>query len=322
MKIYTYKRNKNKIKIKFFGITVYKEDIVNGFKVKSYLGGIYKLKQDNSLKKYYLFGIQYRVKKYISDELTYLCNQITNKIFKVNQRLITAAAMHTQSFARFKGVFRGKSVVLVAAGPTVKYFKKIPDAIYIGCNRAFLNDNINFDFLFSIDKIGIEKWYEDFFSYRDDKCIKFIGDQNLGEKFQIPENKIPLQNVYRYITDAGLGFDAGFNLDISTSPLKNAASVSVQAMQFILYTQPAKIYLVGIDCTVSQKQYFIGDAVDNASRNEDAKTLDNINVKCWQQIKTFADTYYPDTEIISVNPVRLKGIYKDYYTVDKSLVNF
>ena len=36
-------------------------------------------------------------------------------------------------------------------------------------------------------------------------------------------------------------------------------------------------------------------------------------IKLWLKLKKFAKTYYPDTEIISVNPVGLKGIFKDVY---------
>ena len=31
-------------------------------------------------------------------------------------------------------------------------------------------------------------------------------------------------------------------------------------------------------------------------------------------MKEFAETYYPDTEIISINPVGLKGVFKDEFT--------
>lgn len=33
----------------------------------------------------------------------------------------------------------------------------------------------------------------------------------------------------------------------------------------------------------------------------------------WIMLKKFAETYYPDTKIISVNPVGLKGIFTDLY---------
>lgn len=323
MKIYSYIKNKYNKKLKIFGLTVYQEVLKNGFKVKYYCFGICKTKTNQLEKKYYLLGIQVRVKRYIKPEWLYLFNRITDNIVKqtytFQQRLVTAVSYHTKAFLPYKGIFRGKSIVLVAAGPTVKYFKKIPDAIYVGCNRAFLKEDINFDFLFSIDKAGIDRYYDDFFSYHPDRCIKFIGDQNLGEKFQIPESKIPLSNVYRYVTDANMGVKVNYNLDISSSPLKNCASVSLQAMQFILYTQPKKIYIVGVDCTSATKKYFQGEGFDNTSRGEDCAILDKRNIECWVKLKKFVKTYYPDIEIISVNPVGLKGLFTDIYTCNNEI---
>lgn len=326
MKLYSSKCYDNKKRVRVCGITVYKKDNSHGYAVRKYFGGILKTKRNYQYKKIYLLGIQIYKKEYkfnqfwgfeeLKREIRESEIRIVNRTVYINQRLITAAVWNQKAFAKYRGAFRGKSVVLMGAGPTVNYFEPIKDAIYVGCNRTFLFDNINFDFLFSIDKVGIEKWYDKFFNYRKDSCVKFIGDQNLGEDFQIPENKIPLENVYRYITSAGIEQTAGFSLDISTSPLHNAASVTLQALQFILYTQPAKVYIVGVDCTAGLKQYFKSDGkeFDNTNRGENATNLDALNIKLYGDIKNFADTYYPDTQIISVNPVGLKGIFDDIYT--------
>ena len=64
----------------------------------------------------------------------------------ITQRLITAAKTNHNAFNKFKGAFRGKIVVLIGAGPTVNYFEPIENAIYVGCNRAFLFDRVNFDY--------------------------------------------------------------------------------------------------------------------------------------------------------------------------------
>ena len=37
-------------------------------------------------------------------------------------------------------------------------------------------------------------------------------------------------------------------------------------------------------------------------------------VKGYQEIKKFAEQLYPDTEIISINPVGLKGVFHNMYT--------
>ena len=36
-------------------------------------------------------------------------------------------------------------------------------------------------------------------------------------------------------------------------------------------------------------------------------------VEPWKRLKLFANKLYPGTEIISVNPVGLKGLFKDIY---------
>ncbi len=248
----------------------------------------------------------------LQTNITNLKNELCDMIYHDVHRLIATAELHKQTFAGFRNKFAGKTVVLVGAGPSLNKFKPIKNAIYVGLNRAFLCDKIKkFDYLFSIDKAGIDQIYDKFIEY---DCVKFVGDQNLGPMFQIPEsvvNKIP--NVRRYKTDAG--FTSRFALDIEYMPLGNFNTVSLQAMQFILYTNPAKIYLVGIDC--SSAGHFTDNTkhklkpVDLAARGENLEHLASNAVVFWKMLKEFADMHYPDTEIISVNPVGLRGLFTD-----------
>lgn len=241
-------------------------------------------------------------------DLFYLCE--THNFFAV-KRLIATAELHKKTFAGFRNKFAGKNVVLIGAGPSVNKFKPIKNAIYIGLNRAFLLEKVKFDYLFSIDKAGIFGIYDEFIKY---PCVKFVGDQNLGPQYQIPESVInKIKNVRRYKTDAG--FQSQFATDIESMPLGNFNTVSLQAMQFILYTNPKRVYLVGIDCsgnghfTDNTKKKFKG--FDLASRGENLAQLTNNSIAFWKSLKEFAETYYPDTEIISVNPVGLRGMFKD-----------
>lgn len=240
----------------------------------------------------------------------------------ISQRLLIASIVN-KNFEKFKGIYRGKELVLIAAGPTVNDFEPIKDAIYIGCNRAFLLDKVNFDYLFAIDKVGINNYYESFFNYKKENCIKFVGDQNLGCNYQIPEDVITLDNnTYRYITNAGI--EDGVNeypLDISVFPLLNPPTVSLQAMQFALWTQPSTIYIVGVDCTCATKKHFSGKDTDCSFRNENVENNDDASIKSYKLLKEFAKTYYPNTKIVSVNPIGLKGIFEEVYTksfIDKN----
>ena len=159
--------------------------------------------------------------------------------------------------------------------------------------------------------LGQENYQEGFFKY---DCIKFIGDQNMGPEYQIPQSLgNGDSNVRRYKTSSNFS-PANFALDIDTCALKNSASTSIQAMQFILFTNPKRVYVVGIDCTNSLKQHFVGGAYDNSLRNENVVENDRQHIQAWKDLKVFVNTYYPETEIIVVNPVGLRGIFRDVYT--------
>lgn len=234
------------------------------------------------------------------------------------QRLINTAFLHQKTFSEFKNKFYGKKVVLVGAGPTLNYFEPIEDAIYVGVNRTFLNEKIKFDYLFTIDRAGLEtvdkNYYKEFFSYREDDCIKFVGDQNLGIYFQIPESVIVGRNIRRYKTTAGICSDK-FTLDIESEPLGNFTSVGLQAIQFIMYGNPKEVYLVGFDCNAAKAGHFTGGKNIAFFRGEDLDNTNDLAIWGWKEFKKFRDLYYPNTNIISINPVELKNVFdKDIYT--------
>jgi hypothetical protein len=71
-------------------------------------------------------------------------------------------------------------------------------------------------------------------------------------------------------------------------------------MQFILYTHPEQIFLLGCDCSLN------GHFYDQKQSLEVGPVIEN-----WKRLKRFAQTYYPDTRIISVNPIGLKGVFEE-----------
>lgn len=266
-------------------------------------------------------GLKLKVKRKIEltvNDIQNITNKVRIETIQGVQRSITTALLHQRTFSEFRNKHFNQEIVLIGAGPTLKYFEPFRDKkFYVGCNRAFMYENIKFDYLFTIDKAGLdceeENYYDAFFNYRKNDCIKFVGDQNINEKYQIPESQILKYNVKRYKTTSGYLPDK-FNVEIDSFPLANFATVSLQALQFILYTNPARIYIVGIDCTTSTGKHFIGFDYDSTTRNENACRNDENNIKAYIQFKQFIQMYYPETEIISVNPVGLKGIFKDVYT--------
>lgn len=278
---------------------------------------------NSSDKKYKLItimGLELKIKRrYIKiDDVEQIADKNRIAIIQGVQRSITTALLHQKTFTEFKNKHFNQEVVLIGAGPTLKYFEPFNDnKFYVGCNRAFMREDIKFDYLFSIDKVGLdngkETYYDAFFNYRKGDCVKFIGDQNMNEHFQIPESQILKYDVKRYKTTAPY-LPNNLSVDIDSSPLANFATVSLQALQFILYTNPSKIYIAGIDCTTGTGKHFTGFDYDASVRNENANRNDDNNIQGYKQIKQFVQMYYPETEIISVNPVGLKGIFKDVYT--------
>lgn len=243
---------------------------------------------------------------------------LKNDILEGVQRLINTANLHQKTFKEFKNIFYGKKVVLVGAGPTLNYFEPIEDAIYVGVNRTFLNEKIKFDYLFTIDRAGLDtvdkNYLESFLKYKGNNCIKFIGEQNLGIDYQIPEGCIIGENIRRYKTSAHL-CRYRFTLDIDSEPLGNFASVGLQAIQFIMYGNPKEVYFVGFDCNALQAGHFTGGKNIAFFRNENLENTNDRAISQWKELKIFRNTYYPDTKFISVNPVGLRNVFdEDIYT--------
>lgn len=218
------------------------------------------------------------------------------------------AQLHKNTFSKFKGINKNKCVVIVGRGPTIKKFvPNIKNAVYVGTNNVIKMEKIPIDYLFVQDFHHMPK---------DDinQIINFKGELFLGKFFFpilkenpsvpnwlheicIPEGFFLRPNVHKYV--AGL-FNKFFYPDIDCFPVVDMGSVIFPAVHFAFFTHPQKIYLVGCDCSQ-------GHFDDNTG---DSSPL----VKGWKMIKLFRDIYYPDVEIISINPVGLKGLFKDEYT--------
>ncbi|MCM1324615.1 MAG: hypothetical protein NC218_10875 [Acetobacter sp.] len=308
----------NMKKIKVLGLPYYSQTTHGEIiKTKKYFG-LFKCYQDSWRKKTYVLGVCVKKKKIIEDTQNndiFANRELIYSISRNVQRALTIATLHQKTFGEFRNKHNGQTIALVGAGPSVKFIKPLKNTIYVGLNRAFLLNNICFDYLFSIDKAGLdtgkEQYYEGFLNY---DCIKFMGDQNLGEAFQIPQHIFYQDNKIRRYKTTAKYLPNIFAVDIDTEALANSCSCSIQAMQFILFTNPKKIYIYGIDCNLAIGQHFSGASFNNSSRGENAKSLDTHHIADWRRLKDFVATYYPETEIISVNPVGLKGIFHDVYT--------
>ena len=226
-------------------------------------------------------------------------------------RLVLAAqavrAVHERAFLKYKGCFGGRDVVVVACGPTAAKYKPIPGAVHIGVNSAYRLENVGLDFLFAQDcAADIRRRRKEIVEYSGNACKKFfgiIGEDVCGEgNCTWPESDAIAAGAERYYVREGVPGEPGLiPRDISCNPLTDYQNIVFPALQFALWTNPARICLVGCDCTNSG--YF-----DSSKRN----WLDFDAIFAgYRDIKAFAEKWYPDTKIVSVNPVGLKGFFEE-----------
>jgi len=210
---------------------------------------------------------------------------------------------HQKTFLPYKNIFEGKDIAILATGSSLKNYDPIPNVIHIGVNNAYKFDKVVLDFLFIQDISGLKQEIMSINNYGIKTCQKFYGDVLTIDTSAIPESYLIKYNAKRYYTG---GMFSPFVRDISSCLLPDFGSVVFASLAFALYTNPRKIYLVGCDC--SETGYFYNDALEISSSLKG--DLTNI-IKGWQNFKLFANHHYPDTKIISINPVGLKGMFED-----------
>ena len=225
---------------------------------------------------------------------------------------------NTSAFAEYRNAFQGKKVVIVGNGPTLNFYKPIRDAIHVGLNRAWKNEEIILDYLFTHDRIHdrvkVPPSSENAVEFGFPKVHNqiFVGKFFDIDKISYPENDFSMSgnNIRRYILGSN---NTGqlIHRDICKHVLTDFWSVYSAAFQFALFGSPRTIYLVG--CDTSQAGHFFDQKEMKSGQVKYSLKSDVVKVG-YARLKMFAKQYYPDTEIISINPVGLRGLFKDVYT--------
>lgn len=225
------------------------------------------------------------------------------------------SAVNTKAFAEYENCYRGRDVVVVATGPTLNNYSPIEGAVHIGVNAAYKKQEIPLDYLFVQDGRAEFLQQGKFDGIENVKCKVFMGriSKSLNlDQIEFPEEYRLYGNVIDYMI-AQTQMKAGIYRDICHHPLYSGHSVTLSAFHFALYTYPQRIYLVG--CDNASTGYYDG-TVDKQCLIK--RELANLLKKDYQAMRQFAQIHYPETEIISINPVGLKGVFKDLYTIIES----
>lgn len=212
--------------------------------------------------------------------------------------------LHTATFAEFKDCNRGRDAVVVGCGPTLNYYEPISKACHIGVNAAYKKDNINLDYLFVTDfddsgKVLLEELksyhFVQFYAQRISKVLQDLS--------HIPEDILERNHARRYMVSEQ---NELIHRDIQHYPLMYFDSTIFAAIHFAMYTRPKRIFLVGCDCE--------GISHFNGEPNSLISELIPSWKKGYEKVKLFVERNYRDTNIISINPRGLKGLFHDTYT--------
>lgn len=279
--------------------------------LKQIVQNIFSVRNIDNHKQISVLGLKIKLK---SRKLTERAKLLTleNKIIDLSNHIklnlsndafaaIFIKDLHHKTFLKYKNINTNRNVVLVSAGPSMKYYQPLPNAIHIGVNRCYQNSNIKLDYIFTHDYHANHSYIDEILNY---PAKIFFGvfltkAYPWMDIYQLPVKYRNLENVNYYVSDYERNLCYP---ELEYFPLMDFGSIAFSAMHFALYTNPKKIYIVGADCSSG---YF-----DGKNSGQDMSYL----VEGWKKIKQFAKTYYPDTELISINPVGLKGVFKDVYT--------
>lgn len=316
--IYNVKQKGANKKIYILGVPVYSEYYKNDYIKRSYFFSIFQAKKYQYKTVYYFLKIKFwqkfnLEKMFVEQNQNSLVNLkvLDIKIEAKLKTLIQCQSLHKETFGPYKSAFKDKTVVLVASGPTAKYHLPIENAIYVGVNNACLLENVKLDFLFCQDFYMDEEKRNAIVNYRPKECQKFFGripdfryERCLKTESAKHVRRCPQYLIERayakeyYVQDE---YQNSFALDIEREPL-TPAGIAFSAIQFILHAHPCKIYLVGCDCS---KGFFYKS---NITFNVE------YQINAWNRVKRHIDELYPDIEIVSINPVGLRGLFKDEYS--------
>ena len=236
------------------------------------------------------------------------------RTYRVNSFILAASMVNNKTFSKYKDINQGEDVVLCGAGPTLNKYIPLKKVKHFALNRALLNEKIKFDYFIADDWDGVN-FMQDFLMNYD--CIKFFGHQIGNYEREIPETFARKCGADRHYTDSFMvpnGYESEPVADINYLPIGNMPNIALSALQIVLFTNPKRIYLVG--CDASANGHYIESGISEKQKekhNSDMKyaiTGDKV-FDCWRKLKTFIETFYPDIEIVSVNPVGLKGLFKD-----------
>lgn len=247
------------------------------------------------------------LKKFSDHIIEHVSIKTSNQIYALEHIM---SQVHHESFSKYRDAFVGRDVVILGAGPTLKSFKRddFSDAIFIGVNKTIVQfPNMHYYFL-SDWTAAVEYGITEEIQKSSAKKFFHMGIWN--DEYYNGWDMPPLDFARK--CDASFYFAINYTghqaiqKDIAQHPLYGYGTVVISPFHFALFCHPRRVFIVGCDCSDG------GHYDDISSIVYPSHHIALIREE-WRRMALFAKYHYPDVEIISINPVGLKGLFKDEY---------
>ena len=248
-------------------------------------------------------ALQAQIKEYQKPILDFIC---------YSEIMHEAKRVHETTYPKYRNFLKGKDVAIIGSGPSLDCFNSIDDCVQIGVNSTIFSEKTKLDYLFFQDyNLNYIHELKKIIEKRKNNNLKvFVGMHYYKHITPVPLYEIEALNAEQYFFHGRFQDDYypwSFTLDISEKPFVFCVSTIFIALQFALYTHPKRIFVVGCDCS---SDHYSGNILNIPISDRILEYL----LKYWVKFKDFANRFYPDIEIISINPVGLKGLFHDVYT--------
>ena len=270
---------------------------------------IKKIDDQESIKIYFL-GMRIKKEINLQAQLTKITNKISelptmSDVLYCSAVANAVAELHKNIFTQFKNSNIGKNIAIFGAGPSLNYAPLIKNCKTLACNRSiYFFKSSEPTYFFAVDNSTSKDYLSEVFDTKS--TLIFLGRIiNKIDMFRtISEPMLQDSRVFDYYE--GAPFDI-MRPEIEFFPLFNSGNIVFSALHFSLYTRPDTIYLLGCDTTRSgyYNKNYLQEGIDDIAIRENYKKM-----------KEYANAYYPNIKIVSVNPVGLRGIFEDVYTME------
>lgn len=216
--------------------------------------------------------------------------------------------MTSECFKEYKDRHLGEAVFIIGSGPTFSVFEEeyhdrdeLTSIDKIGCN-GIVYSSILMDYYFVGDQHFGGKSPDSFMNrptpvleYVPTKakfCRKTLSNYLKGDP--------PGFNVYHTARYEKQGYKY-MPTDIVNEPINQVGSISMDVMQFALYSGYRTFFLVGHDCNYAQKKTHF-----NTDAGKGVANMGDRIIRAWQNVQSLIDESYPDARIFIINPVSLR----------------